>query len=93
MLLSGLLLITMGMLLSIPMALVGAGAIVLAARGYTRPARPVDLRLGHRHPRGPGALMGFAGLSIGLSALLVSLSSDRSSTIGMTRCRYAVRYV
>src|ERR671921_1242200 len=28
--------ITMGMLLSIPMALVGAGAIVLAARGYTR---------------------------------------------------------
>jgi len=32
--------ITMGMLLSIPMALVGAGAIVLAARGYTRP-RPM----------------------------------------------------
>lgn len=30
--------ITMGMLLSIPMALVGAAAIVLAARGHTRPA-------------------------------------------------------
>ncbi len=30
--------ITMGMLLSIPMALVGAGAIWLAARGVTRPA-------------------------------------------------------
>jgi phosphatidylglycerol:prolipoprotein diacylglycerol transferase len=29
--------ITMGMLLSIPMALVGAGAIVMAARGLTRP--------------------------------------------------------
>ena len=34
--------ITMGMLLSIPMALVGAGVIVMAARGYTRPARPVE---------------------------------------------------
>ena len=33
--------ITMGMLLSIPMALVGAGAIVLAARGLTRPRQPV----------------------------------------------------
>jgi phosphatidylglycerol:prolipoprotein diacylglycerol transferase len=30
--------ITMGMLLSIPMALVGAGAIVMAARGLTRPS-------------------------------------------------------
>jgi phosphatidylglycerol:prolipoprotein diacylglycerol transferase len=29
--------VTMGMLLSIPMALVGAGAIVLALRGTTRP--------------------------------------------------------
>ncbi len=34
--------ITMGMLLSVPMALVGAGVIVMAARGYTRPARPVE---------------------------------------------------
>jgi phosphatidylglycerol:prolipoprotein diacylglycerol transferase len=35
--------ITMGMLLSIPMALVGTGAIVLAARGYTRSRRhPVE---------------------------------------------------
>jgi phosphatidylglycerol:prolipoprotein diacylglycerol transferase len=33
--------ITMGMLLSIPMALVGAGAIVLAARGHTRPRQVV----------------------------------------------------
>jgi phosphatidylglycerol:prolipoprotein diacylglycerol transferase len=34
--------ITMGMLLSIPMALVGAGAIVLAARGLTRPRQTVE---------------------------------------------------
>jgi len=34
--------ITMGMLLSIPMALVGAGAIVLAARGLTRPRQAVE---------------------------------------------------
>jgi phosphatidylglycerol:prolipoprotein diacylglycerol transferase len=34
--------ITMGMLLSIPMALVGAGAIVLAARGLTRPRHAVE---------------------------------------------------
>jgi phosphatidylglycerol:prolipoprotein diacylglycerol transferase len=34
--------ITMGMLLSIPMALVGAGAIVLAARGFTRPRHAVE---------------------------------------------------
>jgi phosphatidylglycerol:prolipoprotein diacylglycerol transferase len=34
--------ITMGMLLSIPMALVGAGVIVLAVRGYTRPSRAVE---------------------------------------------------
>ncbi len=34
--------ITMGMLLSIPMALVGAGAIVLAAQGYTRPRQAVE---------------------------------------------------
>jgi phosphatidylglycerol:prolipoprotein diacylglycerol transferase len=34
--------ITMGMLLSIPMALVGAGAIVLAARGHTRPRKTVE---------------------------------------------------
>jgi phosphatidylglycerol:prolipoprotein diacylglycerol transferase len=33
--------ITMGMLLSIPMALVGAGVIVLAARGFTRPPQAV----------------------------------------------------
>jgi phosphatidylglycerol:prolipoprotein diacylglycerol transferase len=33
--------ITMGMLLSIPMALVGAAAIVLAARGFTRPRQTV----------------------------------------------------
>ncbi|MBM6582348.1 prolipoprotein diacylglyceryl transferase [Microvirga sp. BT689] len=33
--------ITMGMLLSIPMALVGAAAIVLAARGFTRPRQAV----------------------------------------------------
>ncbi|MBL0404361.1 prolipoprotein diacylglyceryl transferase [Microvirga aerilata] len=32
--------ITMGMLLSIPMALVGAGVIVMAARGLTRPSAP-----------------------------------------------------
>jgi phosphatidylglycerol:prolipoprotein diacylglycerol transferase len=32
----------MGMLLSIPMALVGAGAIVLAAQGYTRPRQAVE---------------------------------------------------
>ncbi len=30
--------ITMGMLLSVPMAIIGAGIIVMAARGYTRPA-------------------------------------------------------
>lgn len=30
--------ITMGMVLSVPMALVGAGVIVMAARGYTRPS-------------------------------------------------------
>ncbi|WP_230531629.1 prolipoprotein diacylglyceryl transferase [Microvirga roseola] len=30
--------ITMGMLLSLPMAILGAGMIVIAARGYTRPA-------------------------------------------------------
>jgi phosphatidylglycerol:prolipoprotein diacylglycerol transferase len=30
--------ITMGMLLSVPMALVGAAAIWIAARGYTRPS-------------------------------------------------------
>jgi phosphatidylglycerol---prolipoprotein diacylglyceryl transferase len=34
--------ITMGMLLSIPMAIVGAGAIVLAARGFTRPRQAVE---------------------------------------------------
>jgi phosphatidylglycerol:prolipoprotein diacylglycerol transferase len=34
--------ITMGMLLSIPMALVGAVAIVLAARGFTRPRQAVE---------------------------------------------------
>ncbi|MBD2745096.1 prolipoprotein diacylglyceryl transferase [Microvirga sp. BT688] len=34
--------ITMGMLLSIPMALVGAGAIVLAARGLTRPRQAIE---------------------------------------------------
>lgn len=34
--------ITMGMLLSIPMALVGAGAIVLAARGLTRPRQTAE---------------------------------------------------
>ncbi|MBF9194410.1 prolipoprotein diacylglyceryl transferase [Microvirga terrestris] len=34
--------ITMGMLLSVPMALVGAGAIVLAARGLTRPRQAVE---------------------------------------------------
>jgi phosphatidylglycerol:prolipoprotein diacylglycerol transferase len=34
--------ITMGMLLSIPMALVGAGVTIMAARGYTRPAQPVE---------------------------------------------------
>jgi phosphatidylglycerol:prolipoprotein diacylglycerol transferase len=31
----------MGMLLSIPMALVGAAAVVIAARGLTRPRAPV----------------------------------------------------
>ncbi|MBB3017876.1 phosphatidylglycerol:prolipoprotein diacylglycerol transferase [Microvirga lupini] len=35
--------ITMGMLLSIPMALVGAGVIVLAARGLTRPRQAVEV--------------------------------------------------
>lgn len=34
--------ITMGMLLSVPMALVGAIFIVMAARGHTRPATPVE---------------------------------------------------
>lgn len=34
--------ITMGMVLSVPMALVGAAVIVIAARGYTRPARAVE---------------------------------------------------
>lgn len=34
--------ITMGMLLSVPMALVGAAFIVLAARGVTRPAKPIE---------------------------------------------------
>jgi phosphatidylglycerol:prolipoprotein diacylglycerol transferase len=34
--------ITMGMLLSVPMALVGAGFIVMAVRGYTRPAQRVE---------------------------------------------------
>ncbi|MFC1455841.1 prolipoprotein diacylglyceryl transferase [Microvirga arabica] len=34
--------ITMGMLLSIPMALVGVGAIVMAARGLTQPRRAVE---------------------------------------------------
>jgi phosphatidylglycerol---prolipoprotein diacylglyceryl transferase len=34
--------ITMGMVLSVPMALVGAAVIVIAARGYTRPARTVE---------------------------------------------------
>ncbi len=34
--------ITMGMLLSVPMALLGAAFIVTAARGYTRPATTVE---------------------------------------------------
>jgi phosphatidylglycerol:prolipoprotein diacylglycerol transferase len=34
--------ITMGMLLSVPMALVGVGFIVMAVRGYTRPSRTVE---------------------------------------------------
>ncbi|MBO1903682.1 prolipoprotein diacylglyceryl transferase [Microvirga sp. 3-52] len=34
--------ITMGMLLSVPMALVGIGFIVMAVRGYTRPSRTVE---------------------------------------------------
>ncbi|HEY8565167.1 MAG TPA: prolipoprotein diacylglyceryl transferase [Beijerinckiaceae bacterium] len=34
--------VTMGMLLSVPMALVGAGTVWLAARGATRPRRPVE---------------------------------------------------
>jgi phosphatidylglycerol:prolipoprotein diacylglycerol transferase len=33
--------ITMGMLLSVPMALIGAGGIVMAVRGRTRPAKVV----------------------------------------------------
>jgi phosphatidylglycerol:prolipoprotein diacylglycerol transferase len=33
--------ITMGMLLSVPMALIGAGGIVMALRGRTRPAKAV----------------------------------------------------
>jgi phosphatidylglycerol:prolipoprotein diacylglycerol transferase len=32
----------MGMVLSVPMALVGAAVIVLAVRGYTRPAKTVE---------------------------------------------------
>ncbi|HZH11629.1 MAG TPA: prolipoprotein diacylglyceryl transferase [Microvirga sp.] len=34
--------ITMGMLLSLPMALVGAAVIVMAARGHTRPVKTVE---------------------------------------------------
>ncbi|MGO4526888.1 prolipoprotein diacylglyceryl transferase [Microvirga sp. 2MCAF35] len=34
--------ITMGMLLSVPMALVGIGFIVMAVRGYTRPSKAVE---------------------------------------------------
>ncbi|PVE22592.1 prolipoprotein diacylglyceryl transferase [Microvirga sp. KLBC 81] len=34
--------ITMGMLLSVPMAVVGAAFIVMAARGYTRPAKAAE---------------------------------------------------
>ena len=34
--------ITMGMLLSVPMALVGAGVIVMAVRGYTRPRQTIE---------------------------------------------------
>jgi len=34
--------ITMGMLLSVPMVLVGAGIIVMAVRGYTRPAAAAE---------------------------------------------------
>jgi phosphatidylglycerol:prolipoprotein diacylglycerol transferase len=34
--------ITMGMVLSVPMALVGAALIVFAARGYTRPAKTIE---------------------------------------------------
>lgn len=34
--------ITMGMVLSVPMALVGAAVIIIAARGYTRPARTAE---------------------------------------------------
>jgi phosphatidylglycerol---prolipoprotein diacylglyceryl transferase len=34
--------ITMGMVLSVPMALVGVAVIVLAARGYTRPAKTIE---------------------------------------------------
>jgi phosphatidylglycerol---prolipoprotein diacylglyceryl transferase len=34
--------ITMGMVLSVPMALVGVAVIVLAARGYTRPAQSIE---------------------------------------------------
>jgi phosphatidylglycerol---prolipoprotein diacylglyceryl transferase len=34
--------ITMGMLLSVPMALIGAGGILMAVRGYTRPAKAVE---------------------------------------------------
>jgi phosphatidylglycerol:prolipoprotein diacylglycerol transferase len=32
----------MGMLLSVPMALIGAGGILMAVRGYTRPAKAVE---------------------------------------------------
>ena len=34
--------ITMGMLLSVPMALAGIGIIVMAVRGYTRPSKAVE---------------------------------------------------
>ena len=38
--------VTMGMLLCLPMALVGLAYIVLAARGHTRPRRPVEEEAG-----------------------------------------------
>jgi phosphatidylglycerol---prolipoprotein diacylglyceryl transferase len=34
--------ITMGMLLSVPMALIGIGFIIMAVRGYTRPSRAIE---------------------------------------------------
>ena len=40
--------VTMGMLLCVPMALVGLTYIVLAARGWTRPRRPVEEPVGDR---------------------------------------------